>query len=627
MQNTLLRILSISAFTLLASHMIITQELLFGDVILNAAVFTLVAVLVGALFRRWRLFAVVALIILIAARLLFGAETEIEKMYSLGILAVCGFAWGAVASLKEATHERLIRANTLIHVVSVVFLLVISSVLVFSNLHGRTFQNDEYFHVEVAKGLIETGEPVLWDFVHNAPQQDENGKPEYYDRALVYSAQTALVAKLFGFSETVLRLPSALWYLLSVLGVYLVTWFWRKDVVFSLLTSLIFVFYDQLIYHGRIVRMYDMLVFWSSLAMVLWFVSYRVSLQKELNIRKVIMAILGAIGATAIAVLTHRVFLIFGVAFGMYLFAQLIAQLVSKQQLRFRRTAAWVVVGLACALTGLLLSSVYAPYILGEFGLRANPNVQYERTIFADFALPGLAVAAYISALWFGVRCDTEKRFMGLVSLCTIILFVLVVKRYTALRYILFIVPMVIIFVSDHAYTVLRSVTQWSNKCGSFLGVSAVFVLLFVPLSWPGVSANMLLNEARADRDHAHGYGHQFDKAYTFIQGKKNPQDPVFVQSMRSYYWGEDFDTPFFDMGREREVTLADFDEALEEYAQQGEGVWFVWAAGKAHHVRPAIRDFLKKEAQLLHESEPELQGTNMHVYYMQAETILQHLQ
>src|SRR3989338_4574098 len=93
----------------------------------------------------------------------------------------------------------------------VLLAIVVGSLgLCLHRLGAGSFWIDELFYVNGAISILEQGAPVL-----------EGGR--VYTRALPYTYVVAVAFKLFGVSEFAARIPSVMFGMLTIIGIFFVT--------------------------------------------------------------------------------------------------------------------------------------------------------------------------------------------------------------------------------------------------------------------------------------------------------------------------------------------------------------------------------------------------------------------
>lgn len=170
--------------------------------------------------------------------------------YVLAVLLAASGAWMGSDLVRHGLEGFLNRRNF-----SLCFavLLFLSAYFVFSYdiTVNPQFHNDEHYMVKTAFGLINTGRPVIWDFVHQVPM-------ETYDRALLYNQCLALVYHITGLSVGAGRMVSAFFAMLLSVSAYWVTKKLFKSEALGVITAVLLTMFSENVYLARMIRMYSM---------------------------------------------------------------------------------------------------------------------------------------------------------------------------------------------------------------------------------------------------------------------------------------------------------------------------------------------------------------------------------
>ena len=497
-------------------------------------------------------------------------------------------------------------------------LLFLTLMVTGTNLSGLSFQNDEYYHVNTALGLRESGDFVQWNAVDDAPLLDADGEVLRYDRARAYTLQTTGALAIFGLSESALRLPSVMWFMIFIAGAYIVIRVWTKNIGVATVTVLAFVFLDHFILHARIVRMYSMLLVVGNAAMLLWYACYRLSMAATVRWFRLVAVGILAVLMSLLAIETHFLFLIFFPAWLLYLIVELIWEVANDGSHRQRQVAGlWVLLGVVIVWLGAVAFQVFNVSLLGQFiGWRPIANFQYELIPFSDQPIVALVIVLYLVGIIYNLRHSSGGRFISVVSVAVILLFTFAVKRYNAMRYILFIMPMALTVASVVLYYALERLSAVFNNQRLGRGVTVLTaILIFVPITLPGVPALWgLTYEGRSEQVHVAGIGHDVRTAYAYVKGNRSVSEPIFAQSFRGVYWGVDKDLEVINLGEQQSLTL----KKLKKMVKEHEAMWFIWPAGKAHHLTRPVRKFIAEQAEYKTSQVPELKNSNVEVYYWQ---------
>lgn len=621
----------------LTFYVLIKQTMLFGDLLLTTAIFLWLFFTVSFFLRKYisqlyRVMAIISFVVILASRLLFN-QFDVRKVddVSIWLLFITTFVAvvlffstnlykdeDKIQKLKRAIAEFSKKKNVVFGLL--VIILLVAIIQSTTRLGSRDFHNDEYYHVETAHGYLMTGEYIQWDFTKNRSQLDEDGEQLIYKRAWPLTWQVAQCIKIFGDSELSMRLPAVMWFIFFLILSYFVILRWRKDAVFAFFIVLTFAFFDHFILHSRLVRMYSMLLFFSTASIVTWLLLYKETVQKSLKAKRLLLYAGLALLTTVAAVIVHKIYLLFFPAFAVFVFVEfLYATAKSKKKgiakaIMYRHIM-WAALVAAIAIVGLLLNYMELVDLLRLVGVRNDVNFDYEITVFADFGIPLFALSSFIiGASLFLQKKDLAYRFIAIVPLSTILLFVFFLLRYNVIRYILFIIPFLIVIVSWFVY---QCVLKWAahlpgNTTVRMVVTLVTCVLLITPFSIPGVAPGSFLHIARADRTSDLEYGHDFTTAYNYIRSNRDVGEPVLTVSFRSYYWQDDKEVEVINLGSEKSLSLNDFKMLVSDT----DNYWVIYAKGKVHHLKSKVKSYFADNCNELSASEQELQQTNIIIYH-----------
>lgn len=465
----------------------------------------------------------------------------------------------------------------------VVVLTALGFWLRFADLGVNNFQNDEFFHLEAAVGYLETGQYALWDFGTH-----EVGLP--YTRAWIYTWQVAQSFQWFGVNEFAARLPSVIW---GVLLLPLMGWLaWRvtQSRLAGVFAVTLAVFDQSLIWSARTSRMYSMFIFLVCLTLVL-VVEALLRKPKWWVLHPAWLA--GAVVTFLISYMAHETALALGAGvMGVTSWLIIDAQLRTADD---RRWWLWLGGGVFLVMTAVILVNTLIRPILPNqfFTLRNNPNWEYGLYLFNQMRLAFLGWPLLGVAVWATIRFKRTGLAVLLgTALPIIFFFVFIGNRYPEKKYILFVLPMVLIAVAyGIERTIWLGIPTLVGKLPRWLmisAVSAVFVVIgFVP-SWPGLAPNVVFQRARADDRPANAQLHDFATGYALIESKLTPQrQVVLIQGSQPYYWTRT-DLQLMSMGTNKEFTK---DELEAVYLQYPHGL-VVWPKYKAYHLKQSVRTF-----------------------------------
>lgn len=594
-----------------------------------------------------RLILGLLLLCMIVGRVVYG-YSGIEYIYDISLIEIisAGVLVGMLASLvqrdtksgkrtgsKPAQKKKGARVQQAVQGVQrgqvpwsrwdwvVLFVLtIVAAMQVFVGIGEKNFQNDQFFHVEAAQGYIETGEPIRWDFTANTIQYTEDGEPRYYKRAFTYTWLVAQSARVFGWSEGAARLPSAIWFILFIVGSYLVIRKWSASTVTAGVLVAAFVSFDYLLLQSRITRMYSMLLTVGLSAIYMWFMVYKRSIEKKFDLLFLGYAAI-AILLFINAVFTHFLFFIFGVAFSAFIVYEAarsrFADDTKEQNVQLVWLGALVIAG--------LIATVFVwrvwPFIFEEVGILDSPRLRYELFPFVDMPYQFFGAALYLLGVAWWIRSkELSRRYVAIITACIMLFFVFFVDRYQAMRYILFAIPLywVVAFITGKellAAAIERLAIPERYRQAILICALVVFLM---PIALPiagidDTQAFRFIRESRIVDTHAYAHGHDFETAYNFIRERKSDEHVVYAQSFRTYYWQNDPQLTVVDLLEDKELTLSAF---IELHEMHGSG-WIVWSNGKEHHMKPKVREYIEQHAQDF-SAHTQLQQSNMRVFFLE---------
>jgi len=567
---------------------------------------------------------VIALILLVIMRFASSAVVgeATDAVLQWGIVAFGSLLTAVVlvmtAALLPEENAKTVSAQKSRNVVKTVgllsILMLVGLVTVSSNLSENSFQNDEWYQVEAAEGYNQTGDFVLWDFNTESVRTNQLGEPLPYTRVSAYTWQVAKSVQYFGWSESAARAPSVIWYLALLLVSFGFMRWWKKDLALAFITTLTIALFDHMVLHGRLVRMYGMLLTFGIGASWAWIAAYTASIQKKIVWSTLLIQITAGVVLSAVAVYTHPMFLLSFPLLGLFILIDAVVQYVLQRKVQ-TGTLMWIIAGAVGVIgIGVLLYASEQMHLLGFIGWRSVPNTIYEVFSVIDFPFIPIAATVYIWAVWNHIKgTDSTGRFLAVVSFGAVLLFVISIKRYDALRYSMVYTPMVVMVVVEWWYRAGKKVTStFTSRTKLQLAIGlGIIAITIIPLSWPGVSPNGVFTRARADMTNAEGYGVNVEAAYAYIQEHRQPDEAVIGLLFRSYYW-HDPTARLLPIGTEKSMTKADIKALMLE---EGRG-WIVWSEKKEHHLNPGVMKYIQNHAQEVSVEDEELQQSHMVVYY-----------
>lgn len=467
-----------------------------------------------------------------------------------------------------ASRSRIVSASFFIALVCFAF------VQVFVRIAERDFFNDEYYHIETAQGFLETGEFVQWDFTHNVPRLNEDGSVMRYDRAWLYTVQVAVAARLFGLSEFSARLPSAIWYVLLIVSIAIISARLSRSSSIGLVVAFSVAMMSQLLFYGQFVRMYIMVI-----VLVLWsaYSAYVVlnELARERVSRATVMVwVAVCVTSLTLSSLVHVQSLLlvpaYGIAFCVEWCIIEYRAYLQREHISVRRRFRYMA-SMLCIVAVILVCVVFSTdNVLSDRLLRIREKLN---TPYLFHAFNGFAVPYAVMMLWLlGVlvyRKERSVRFFAIMSALPIVVLMIWVRRYDAERYIIFVVPLIICTLVSAYHMVWK--LRWKG-----IVFGSLCVLVCVP--W-----HMWWMDARSQET-----WQEFGYMYAHVREIVEDKDVIYSVDFRSYYWQDDEDRHIVDLGRYKSTSLEEFIQMLHD---AGSG-YIIIPSSKKQHIHKDIRSY-----------------------------------
>lgn len=480
------------------------------------------------------------------------------------------------------TKKRLLAK---IYWILVIILIIIGFWLRYDNLGKINFQSDEFFHLYTAKGYLETGHFVQWDFLTNEPKGD-------YIRAFPYTWLVAQSFKIFGVSEYSARMPSLIFGVLFLPLIYWLALKITKNKTVALLTLVLIVFDNSFIWSSRLCRMYSMFIFFAALAAFLIFKG----LEKKNNTFNYYYLAAGGI-LLAFTYLVHEAALLLGLGFLVYFLFNI----------KEKRYKILLMAAVACLLIFLMIDFFVTPLTTGDFfTVRANPNWVYFIYPFNQLRLSWLAWMIVLAGFIFYSRFDKLKLYIFSLGIPVIIFFVFFADRYAAKKYLLFVIPFLLILFIDSFYLLIKKI--FKSPCMIYY-FAVIFLLTGPVFSWPGITKNIFMQKALADQNYEKDELHNYQAAYQYLEQHYTAGEPILIQGKESYYFTRT-DLNLISMKANKEYKFEEFMQII----QQNKSGWLVYPKYKSGHVSDKIIDYAKKNLQLIN----EVSDTNIKVFHWQ---------
>lgn len=435
------------------------------------------------------------------------------------------------------------------------------------------FQNDEYYHVDAAKGLLQTGSFVRWDYLAEEPRSS-------YTRGAVYTAQVSASIALFGEeNEWAYRLPSLLWGLVFLVLIPALAYYWSRSYPIALLATS-FVAFDRIfIWASTTTRMYSMLAV--VVLLTIWAYQQLVDAWAKDAPRKTQLKWgLATAGLFILSALTHQVALVLLAGFTLHTAYLAYANNQRRVQIAILGTIA---IGGGAA---LILHVVVTPFLPFEFiTIRNNPAWQYAWYPFSASSMSAgivLAIAAIVSVVmwkkWEWIRLH------WIIAAPTLFYFVFFADRYAARKY------SMLIFVCTYLLVGAGiGMLVYRFPKSAALPIIALVLLFVLPLSIPVPNAPAPFEAARSQRGYADLNYHEYTRGYALFNEYWNEAPgAVSILLPRTYYLAA---TDINDIQRiptKKQWAIEDV-KGLESR----DSAWIVWPRYKGDHLKKEVREYI----------------------------------
>lgn len=439
-------------------------------------------------------------------------------------------------------------------------------------ISASDFSNDEFQVVSTAYGYLQTGHFNKWDFCN-----EKLSKREYL-RAFPHTWLVARAISLLGKNEWSTRLVSVLFGVLSVLIGYFVAEHFLKNRLFSFLLAAGLIFHPNLSELFKITRMYSMLL---PFFLVLFFCTHKLILLVDsdgiaaFKRMKNLLLLIGTVLLTGFTALIH----VNALTILPYIFCFVLIMAAVTRKRAFLRlgalgTAACLLVWGVSMQCGLLKIFTNHMSAFGSFNYRYVIDL-----LKFPFGFPVGTGCALLSILILPFLKNRRARIsiLSLISAAAVgaIFFVFIAKRYYAVKYISFLIPVSMIWSVFSFYLIFRLFSsRWKR------------VLLFTA-ALSGAAMPLLQMKPLKK-------GIDYKTAYRTISENYDAEkkEIIAAQFLRCYYLGGIGNkADIYDLKRRQTVTYKDF---MDKITTTSSG-WVTWATKKRGHVDLKIQKFANR--------------------------------
>lgn len=472
-------------------------------------------------------------------------------------------------------------------------IILVGTFLRFYKLGTISFVADEFLDINAAYGYFKTGEWQAWDFNLGQPAERINVASD--ERAWLYRWQVAQIFNYLPPTEATARAISALWGILTIAALYLVTTSFTKNRAIGVISSFLFAVSVSGIIFDRHLRMYAM--FFPVFMIFSWSV-FKLLEEKYAGKNKFLQSINERVGLNAIylvpacliGLLSFHLHQLTGniVLVGIIYLAVLAVRHYKKDKLVLSKYAIFLLVGLV----GFVLIKLIKPEIIASLaaGLVFFTNhPSYFIIILRDYSHPIVALILIASGFYYLFnQKKTEKEALWLlISLLTILLAaVFIWRRNVGEQYIFFAQSFVIILMASGIYWVAEfcknNLAKFKEKA---FYVPVILLLLIVP------NYAYFFAENNTYRQTSRSENPNYRKVFEYFKKNRNISDVLITRDFRNYYYGGQ-KVKVFDFGGEVSKDKLTLEDVKSIMAENKTG-WIIFSNNDEDYISKEARDFM----------------------------------
>ncbi|MEQ9425748.1 MAG: glycosyltransferase family 39 protein [Cyclobacteriaceae bacterium] len=507
------------------------------------------------------------------------------------IVVVCSFLIGLAFILNSDINEKVqfnhgFESGTTTSVVFVMIFFFATGVYLF-NLGHINFYDDEFITISVAKGHLQTGEYLKWNFFNNESTGIE------YNRAWPYTWLVSKTIGVLGISEFSVRLVSAIAGAGFIMMIAIIAQRLFGSIVITLTICAVMLLQIELLYYFRQGRMYGVLILMYSCLSILYFVIFEKVRNQEFKKLDWIFCILLAVLVIA-TILVHKNALILIVPLTLYPIFSTHKWVISTWRNYKLIIIPFAVVGVFYLIRFLIYYKFFEVFKLSD-----DPSYSYATYIFTGALNWEFNMVLFLLGLILIFRmkeCLLRRvmLFAYVTIIPSLILFVFLFQfPHESFRYVSHLVPVSIILIFCILIVVLNSI---NNSRVKNVGLCVLLIL----------SCSKFL-QANNLRHLYYGSVHpKFEVAYRTFLDNVEIDDTIFAAYMRSYYL-QDFssDIDVIDIVDSKVKTdeyskSYTFDEFFKDINTVKKG-WVIWPTAKSGNVNRKVKIYTNRFFHKIH--------------------------
>jgi len=488
-------------------------------------------------------------------------------------------------------------------------ILVLASFLRFYNLGEKPFVADEFLGVNTVYGYLQTGEWLRWDFNLEKPYDDKpyfktifdldlwGGGEKTYTRAWIHNWQIATSLEFLpDAKEWSYRMVSAIWGVLGVLIIYIVSVKMTGRKAIGIISAILLAVSIDSIEFSRKVRMYIM--FMPVFLLFSYFAfkfleskrksaSETISKLKEktgLNFLYFIPAFLFAFLSMHLHLLTAN--------FAFILLVYFLAMGILSYRKNNKIKSKYLSYTVLLLFLGWAMSFFSKDFLAG---LTWENHFSYLEKSFADYSNPFLAIGLILAGIYYLLKTKTKEGVFIASSYLTILLgSIFLWDRSAGSQYLFFAKPFQVILISAGilfiAMFLKNNLKKYANKTYIF---SILIILLILP------NFTYFFQEENTYTQTSSSPNPSYGKVFAYFTREKEKGDVLISRNFRNFYWRGSH-TKTYSLGGERagEKEKKLTKERLLNILKKNSSGWIIYSEND--------ENFISKEAEIIIEENLE---------------------
>ncbi len=469
-----------------------------------------------------------------------------------------------------------------------ILVLLLAGFLRFHKLGQQSFVADEYLSVQASYGHNQTGEWKLWDF-NKGELTDEK-----YTRGKIYYSQVSKVFDFLAPTERNSRLVSAMWGMIGVVLIYLISFLVTKNTTVALFSSLFLSVSISALTFDRKFRMYSM---FAPVYLLLSFSIYQLIESKpgksSLKILKTLkkkttfnwIYLIPVIVLWFISMATHSLTLNIIPAVGAYFLVMAVVTYLKNKNLK-KNKYFWFV---AASIAGGIMF-IGSDFVQGAlFHTKLVSKWTYLEKVTLDYSHLILALSFLIFGSYFLVKKHGKAGIWTIVSFFSLLSFAMFFwRKNVGDQYIYFTQPFKVMIMATGMYCFVKIVTnKVFNGLKNYFAIISVFVFVVI-VNLPFFFSEDSFYEKKMNWSHAN-----YREVFNYYLKHRDENSAVATRQLSNYYLDKTNSNVIL-YSFENRLSL----DAIKNGQEKYDDLWVIFS--KDNYVEKDAREFLRKNFEFI---------------------------